>query len=181
MQKLGAVAKGKSQETNPAQYAIDGDPNTFWLVGDPKGAAKHPHELTISFPASVSISGLLLMPRQNHREHEGDIREYVIHVSDDGSQWRELMRGESMSTFDPQELRFPQSVATRHLKLTALSGFGPDSTAALAELAVIYAGPKLKDLDESGIEYRRSRTATPDIDEGVEPAQPKPTPTPKKG
>jgi hypothetical protein len=25
--------------------------------------------------APVTISGLVLMPRQNHREHEGDIRE----------------------------------------------------------------------------------------------------------
>jgi alpha-L-fucosidase len=138
MKKLGAVAQAQGEAAN----AIDGDPHTAWLSGGPRSGARHPHELTISFPAPVTMSGLVLMPRQNHREHEGDIREYVIQVSDDGQQWREVKRGALVSTFAPQSVRFSQPVSARHLKLTALSGFGPDATASLAELAVIYAGPK---------------------------------------
>jgi len=62
----------------------------------------------------------------------------------------------------------------RHLKLTALSGFGTDPTAALAEVAVVYTGPKLAD-DHGTIEYRNIRTASPDIDAGGNaPAKPKP-------
>jgi hypothetical protein len=129
------------------------------------------------------MSGLALMPRQNHREHEGDIREYVIEASDDNQQWREVKRGELLSTFEPQEARFSQTVTARYLKLTALSGFGTDTTAALAELAVIYAGPKLKDTGEDTIKYQRSKTATTDIDEGTvtpeKPANPAPAQKPK--
>ena len=67
----------------------------------------------------------------------------------------------------------------RVLSLTALSGFGTDVTAALAELAVIYAGPKLPEETDDAPEYKRSRTATTDIDEGTPAAQPTPTPRPR--
>jgi beta-galactosidase len=89
------------------------------------------------------MSGAVCMPRQDQREHEGDIRDYVIQVSDDGSVWREVARGSLVSTFAPQRILFPQTVTTRYLRFTALSGFGSDTTSSLAELAVIYTGPKL--------------------------------------
>lgn len=176
MKKLGAEARGESQPANPAANAVDGDPNTFWLAGDARRNVKHPHRLSVSFARPVAVSGLVLMPRQNHREHEGDIRGYVVEASDDGVDWREAARGELVSTFEPQRLNFPRALSARHLRLTALDGFGTDVTAALAELAVVYAGPKLPDEAEDAPEYRRSRTATPDIDEGTPAAQPTPTP-----
>src|SRR5207248_1239768 len=111
---------------------------------------------------------------------EGDIREYDIQVSDDGHEWHEAARGELLSTFAPQQISFPRTITVRRLKLTALSGFGPDKTTALAELAIIYAGPKLPDAGADALNYQRSKTATPDIDEGtVAPKQPT-TPPPKR-
>jgi hypothetical protein len=47
-----------------------------------------------------------------------------------------------------------------------LSGFGNDESTALAELAVIYAGPKLERDGAGNIEYRRSRSTSTDVDEG---------------
>ncbi|HYX41321.1 MAG TPA: discoidin domain-containing protein, partial [Pyrinomonadaceae bacterium] len=176
MRKLGATAQAEGQAAN----AIDGDPNTFWQAGAQKQPARQTQTLTVSFPAPVSVSGLVLMSRQNHREHEGDIREYLIQVSADGREWREAARGELLSTFAPQQINFPQPIIVRQLKLTALSGFGPDKTAALAELAIIYAGPKLPEAGADALNYQRSKTATPDIDEGtVAPKQPT-TPPPKR-
>lgn len=132
MGKLGAVTQGDGAAAN----VVDGNPNTFWLAGE-RGAG-HPHELIIRFPAPVEISGLVCMPRQNHREHQGDIREYAVRVSDDGNRWQDLVRGELVSSYSPQQVLFPQTISTRFLKFTALSGFGPDATASLAELAVIH-------------------------------------------
>ena len=175
MKKLGAQASSTAGE---ASSAIDGDPNTFWLAGDQRGPRLN-HALTIAFPQAVSFSGLLLMPRQNHREHEGDIREYSIQLSDDGANWREIKRGALESTFDPQTISFGQPVTAKFVKIVPLSGFGPDRTTALAELAVLYAGPPLPE-DDSDLEYKRSRSATPDIDEGVRPEEAKPSPSPKK-
>jgi hypothetical protein len=185
MRKLGADAAGESLPSNPAAGAIDGDPNTFWLAGDTKKNLKHPHALTVSFATPVPVSGLVLMSRQNHREHEGDIRGYMVEVSDDGANWREVARGELVSTFEPQRVLFPSTVMARRLRLTALNGFGPDATAALAELAVVYAGPKLPEETDDAPEYKRSRTATTDIDEAApapRPSVPAPRkPRPKRG
>jgi hypothetical protein len=178
MTKLGAVAEVNGA---PAGSAIDGDPNTFILVGDQKEALREQVDLKIAFKAPVAFSGVVLMPRQNHREHEGDIRGYVLQVSDDGSDWREVARGDLTSTFAPHEIRFSRTVTAQYLKLVSLSGFGTDKTTSLAELAIIPAGPKSK-TSSGTIEYQRNRSATPDIDDVPEPdkkPKPKPSPRPK--
>src|SRR5215212_9486798 len=95
--------------------------------------------LMITLNAPAAMSGMVLMQRQNHREHEGDIRAYVLQVSDDGRDWREVARGELLSTFAPQQIDFSSTVTARYLKFIALSGFGVDKTTALAELAVVVA------------------------------------------
>jgi len=64
-------------------------------------------------------------------------------------------------------------VTARHLRLTALSGFGTDRASALADVAVLYAGPALPE-EEGELEYKRSRAASSDIDEaGMEERKPK--------
>jgi beta-galactosidase len=147
MKKLGAVAHANGES---AGVAIDGDPNTFWLAGDPRAQLREQLELVIDFPGPVAISGLVIMPRQTQREHEGDIREYMILASNDAGEWRDVVRGELVSTFAPQQIQFPRTITARYLKLISLSGFGVDKTTSLAELAVIYAGPKLDDGTNSG-------------------------------
>jgi hypothetical protein len=160
MKKLGATASGWPDAAN----TIDGDPNTYSLVSV-KGETPRPQpELTIAFPAQVPFTGLVLMPRQNHRDHEGDVREWLIQASDDGSNWREIKRATLGSTFDPQTVDFGAAINARYLKLTALSGFGNDRASALADVAVVYAGPALA--EESGdLEYKRSRSVSADVDE----------------
>ena len=160
MQKLSA----KATATGDAANLIDGDPNTFWLAGDPKKERQN-QEFVINFPNIVAMNGLVLMPRQNEREHQGDIREYSILLSDDGANWREIKHGVLVSTFEPQTIRFGQTVSAKFLKMISLSGFGVDKTTALAEIAVIYTGEELND-DDGDIEYRRNKAASPDIDEG---------------
>lgn len=173
MQKLGAVAEVNGA---PAGSAIDGDPNTFILVGSQQEPLREQVDLKVTFNAPVTMSGVVLMPRQNHRQHEGDIRGYVLQVSDDGNDWREVARGELLSTFAPQQIGFTSSVTARYLKLVALSGFGTDKTTSLAELAVIQPGAKRG--GSQTMEYQRSRSATPDIDD-VPDDKPKPKPSPR--
>jgi beta-galactosidase len=169
MKKLGAKAVGAGDAAN----AIDGDPNTFWLSGNQRDAARQNQELIVSFPNAVSFSGLVIMPRQNHRDHEGDIREYSVQASDDGTNWRELKRGELVSTFDPQPINFGKNVSAKFIKIVSLSGFGADKTTAIADLAVIYTGARLPD-DADDLEYKRVKSASTDIDEGVNPDDKKP-------
>jgi hypothetical protein len=141
MSKLGASAR---LDGAPAGAAIDGDPNTFVSTGDQDAPMREQAELTITFPSPVAIAGVVLMPRQNHREHEGEIKEAVISVSEDGSVWNDVQRTYLVSTFAPQRIELSRAVTTKYLKLVSLSGFGPDKTTSLAELAVVYAGPKIE-------------------------------------
>ena len=172
MKKLGATAAA----TGDAANAIDGDPNTFWLAGSQKESRQN-QEITIGFPNAVSFSGLIIMPRQNHREHEGDVRDYRIQTSDDGVNWAELKRGALVSTFEPQTISLDRIVSTKFLKFVSLSGFGADKITALADIAVIYAGKKLLDNDDE-LEYKRSQAASSDIDESAAPTN-QPPPRPK--
>jgi len=120
------------------------------------------------------MSGLVLMPRQNQREHQGDIREFKLEWSDDQTNWQEIASGQLASTFDEQKIIFNKAIMAKYLRLTGLSGFGSDHAAALAELAIIYAGPKLMEGNQGDIEYKNIRTASPDIDAGNAPSgQPK--------
>ena len=167
MRKLGATVQAAGEN---AAAVMDGDPNTYWLAGAPvrgrSASTTRPHELTVTFPQPVAMSGLVLMPRQNDRDHQGDIRRYALSVSDDGQTWREWSRGELASTWSPQSIWFTKRLTTKHLKFTALSGFGADPASALAELAVLYAGPKLPE-NVGTIQYRRAKSTSSDIDEGA--------------
>jgi beta-galactosidase len=140
MRSLGARVQAKGENVNSV---IDGDPTTYWRMPEGEGDLREQAELLIDFPAPVPMSGVVMMPRQNHREHEGDIREYALRASDDGNEWRDVVRGELVSTWAPQRILFPRAITTQHLKLVSLSGFGPDKTTALAEIAVITSRPKV--------------------------------------
>jgi hypothetical protein len=170
MHQLGATAMADGHRANEI---VDDDPNTFWSSADARGRGPgYPHRIEINFPKSVAMDGLILMPRQNQREHQGDIHDYKIESSDDGTNWQEIASGQLASTFDEQKISFNKTVTTKDLKLTAISGFGTDNAAALAELAVIYAGPKIVDNSAADIEYKNVRTASPDIDAGGGAAKP---------
>ncbi|MGA2174248.1 MAG: discoidin domain-containing protein [Verrucomicrobiota bacterium] len=171
MRRLGARAEGEGD----GRAAIDGDPNTAWVrggTGRGQSGTSHPHALTVTFPAPAPINGLCLMPRQNDRDHAGDTRAYTVEVSDDGREWREVARGELVSTWAPQRVPFGQTVSARHLRFTALSGFGRDASTAIAELAVLYAGPKLPETAPGDIEFQPSRSTSTDVDEGRAPIKP---------
>lgn len=176
MKKLGARASGWPDAAN----TIDGDPNTYALLAV-KGDVPRPQpQLTIGFPAAVPFNGLVLMPRQNQRDHEGEVREWRIEASDDGQQWREIRRATLGSTFDPQTVPFEHGVTARYLRLTSLAGFGTDRASALADVAILYTGPRLPE-DTTDLEYKRSRSVTVDVDEaGMDERRPAPPKRPAK-
>ncbi len=168
MHQLRATATADGHRANEL---IDGDPNTFWSSADARGhGLGYPHEIEIQFPAPISMNGLVLMPRQNQREHQGDIHDYKIEASNDGTNWQEITSGQLASAFNEQKIVFGKTITSKALKLTVTSGFGTDTSTALGELAVIYVGPKIAEDNENNMEYRNVRTASPDIDAAGGPA-----------
>jgi beta-galactosidase len=112
------------------------------------------------------MDGLFVMPRQNDRDHVGDVRGYDIQASDDGTNWQSVAQGEMVSSFDPKTIRFSKTVSAKQIKFSSLSGFGNDAATAIAEIAVMYAGPKLTGNSSGDIQYQRVRSTSTDVDEG---------------
>ncbi|HEX4342266.1 MAG TPA: discoidin domain-containing protein, partial [Verrucomicrobiae bacterium] len=169
MSRLGATARADGENANAA---IDGDPNTFWSVGVPSRnrnaapPARRPHVLTVSFPQAVAMSGLTVMPRQNDRDHAGDVRGFEVQASAGGTNWERIAQGELASSFNPKTILFSKIVTAKEIKFSSLSGFGNDPVTAIAEIAVRYAGPKLSESSGGEIHYQRVRSTSVDVDEG---------------
>ncbi len=98
-------------------------------------------------------------------------------MSNDGQTWRTAADGKLPSTWNPQTIKFAKTETATSLRLTARNSYGADASAALAEIAVLYAGPPLPENGDATVEYKRVRSTSSDVDEGpiAAPAsQPKP-------
>ncbi|MGE4286654.1 MAG: discoidin domain-containing protein, partial [Phycisphaerae bacterium] len=137
------------------QSAIDGNPNSYWT----SPLRNYPHRLNIVFPGVVEISGLRVINRQDQREHQGDIREYEVLINEDGESWTVAAKGELASTFNPQVIDFGRTVSAKCIRFNAISGFGADRTASIADIAVIYEGRPIEQLVESEA-YVKTASAT---------------------
>ena len=58
------------------------------------------------------------------------------------------------------------AVTASHLRLTAVSGFGKDRVAALADFAIHYTGPPLPGTQLPPPTYQPARSASTDVEEG---------------
>ena len=167
MHELGAMVQADGQV---ADAIVDGDPDTFWSSVGRRGredGRRYPHEITVTFTNEVPLQGIVLMDRQNDRNHQGDIHEFKIESSNNGQEWNQVITGELASTWNPQRVEFPAIIKAKRLRLTALSGYGNDASASLAELAVLYTGPHMSGENQRAVEYRRVRSTSTDVDEAI--------------
>ncbi len=128
-----------SQASYPADLANDGDPTTIWH--SPWGGnAKLPVALEFDLLNEKVLSGIEYLPRQD--QGNGRIGDYRLQVSRDGKKWQDFG---PKATFpkgtETQELKFAKPIATRYLRLVALSEQGGNSFAAAAEIRPIIAPP----------------------------------------
>lgn len=101
-----------------AERILEGDPNTF-AASD---LLRYPFTLEMEADREVFLKGLLYMPRQNEREHKGDIKGCKVEAYLDGD-WKVVYEGELPSSFEPKELLFCEAVRTFKIRFTALYGF----------------------------------------------------------
>jgi hypothetical protein len=138
MQKLGAkiIKTDSAQENFPADNLLDGDQNTIWHTAWGEGAPNWPHHVVIGFDQAAELKGATLLPRQDNNRN-GWIKEYALYISADGQSWGEpVAKGTFEANAQPKEIKFPNPVQGRFLKLEALAGFNPQPFASLAELTV---------------------------------------------
>jgi len=111
---------------NVVSNLLDGDPNTYWLAGGKYGG-QYPFTLEITIEEPTMVRGLLVVPRQNHRDREGAVKRYEIWVSEDNIQWSCFDQGEFPASFQPQEILFERAVRLKGLRLRLLEGFSAEN------------------------------------------------------
>lgn len=158
-----------------AATVIDGNPNTAWQPDLPRTSVQHWQEdsiIELRFTNAIPIRGLIIMNRQNDRLRTGDIKEFVVESSNDRQFWREVVRGELASTFEPQTIMFPRAEHAMFLRFRPLSTHVPGALPAIAELAVITPYQITQPPPEPiQFDYRPAGYASPDIDEAPPPWQ----------
>ena len=112
MKELGAKIDDDS-----LSVCLDGNPQTFVRL-----TGGYPYSFIIQTPQKQDISGILYMPRQNHREHEGELRSYLIEAWLDGT-WKQVQKGKLSSSYEPKRIAFLHEVYTDRIRFTALDTF----------------------------------------------------------
>ncbi len=137
LQRLGATATASSQQRGyEASRAIDGNPKTFWHTRWEPDVDGHPHHLVIDLKKTVTVRGLVYLPRQDMTN--GRIAKFAVYVSGDGKQWgRPAAAGTWPNAGAEQRVRFEKPRQARFVKLVAESEGRGREWASAAEVDVI--------------------------------------------
>lgn len=94
----------------------NGNPEDYFLYQG------YPAHIKITMSKAHIFYGIVYVPRQNNKEHEGDIKNYRIEYEKD-EKWEFLCEGELKSSFLTKEILFPHKVTASKIRFIALSGF----------------------------------------------------------
>ena len=119
---------------NEGNEIFDGDKNTVWFVR----GNKMPVSMTMDMGKVENVKGFQYLPDQN-RWSSGIIFDYVLSVSKDGRNWKEVSKGEFSNINNHpimQTINFDATPA-RFIKVTALRSTDNSTSAGFAEVDVI--------------------------------------------
>lgn len=134
-------ASSEEPETGFAHFAIDGNPDTWWHTSYTNGLPGFPHAIAVDMGASMTFSGFIYTPRMD--SDKGLISQYAFSISDDGEQWKEVIRGQFTYHYirkDPavQRIDFSSPVKARYFRLDAKTPVKTgEQSATAAELDII--------------------------------------------
>lgn len=84
-----------------------------------------PVTITLVLKKQVALKGLLYLPEQKDRAHEGFIRDYRLEYFEERTGgWKLLKSGTLLNTSLSQQLLFDETVTAERLRLTVLSCYG---------------------------------------------------------
>jgi len=119
----------------PAANLIDGDPSTFWHTPWTRAVKKYPHEVVIRFERPVSVTTVMLTPRQD--QNSGRVAKFGIDASADGSAWNRASQGVFGEDGATVRAQMAPASEIRYLRVVLESPrVAKQNFAALAEIAV---------------------------------------------
>ncbi len=127
-----------SQELgNEGANLVDGDPATLWHTMYSVTVAGYPHWIDFDAAENTMIKGFKYMPRQDGGNN-GNIKDYMIQISDDGTNWSEPV---AKGSFDASEkvkvVIFEKPVKARYVRFTGLNSINGQDFASGAEFELI--------------------------------------------
>ena len=118
------------------EFAVDGNPDTFWHTEWNHNSPGLPHEIIIELLPPSTIKGFTYLPRQDESDH-GTIRDYEFYVSDDGKNFGQPVK---KGSFEPgKELKTEtfEPIKCRFIKLRAISEINGLNFTSAAEIGVV--------------------------------------------
>lgn len=142
--QVGQLLQGKAKvircdsqsQDDPADNAIDGDPETVWhTLWEPK-PAPFPHFLVVDLNTSRKLRGIRVLPRVNGPE--GRMADCTVYVSEKPDQWGDPVAITVLAdTPMSQEILFPAPVSGRYLKLESRSSHRNNPNTVIADLDIV--------------------------------------------
>ena len=119
-----------------AKNLVDGNPATIWHTMYSVTVAKYPHWVDFDAAEVKNIKGFIYMPRTG--SWNGNIKDYTIHVSQDGKNWGEpIKKGKFERNLEPKRVMFDTPVKARYIRFTGLSSHNGQDFAGGSEFSVI--------------------------------------------
>jgi len=121
---------------NPASYAIDNNPSTFWHTQYSGSTPRHPHTIVIDMAKVYNVTSVLYTARTDGNEN-GMIREYEIYISKTASDFgTAVATGSFAKTTAQQVATLKKPVEGRYLKLIAKSEVNNNAWASASEISI---------------------------------------------
>ena len=119
-----------------AKNLVDGNPSTIWHTMYSVTVAKYPHWVDFDAAEEKMIKGFIYVPRTNSTN--GNIKDYTIHVSQDGKNWGEpVKKGPFSPKREAQRVMLDKPVKARYIRFTGLSSQNGQDFAGGTEFSVI--------------------------------------------
>ncbi|MCH5179055.1 MAG: discoidin domain-containing protein, partial [Prevotellaceae bacterium] len=131
-----ASSEENKAEDTPAANLVDGNPSTFWHTMYSVTMANFPHWVDFDCLQQCTLTGFSYLPRQD--SPNGNIKDYEIFVSQDGTNWGEpIYKGSFANNRNIKKVMFTKPVQARYLRFRALSNQAGDDYATGAEFSIM--------------------------------------------
>ncbi len=130
-------------ENGAAKNLVDGDTGTIWHTSYSVTQADYPHFVDFDLLEDSKVKGFTYLPRQGGGEN-GDIKHYVIYLSQDSKTWKEVHRGSFERNKDEKRVLFNKPENARYLRFEALSSQNGASYGGGSEFQVLTEKKKCK-------------------------------------
>jgi galactose oxidase len=107
---------------NPASYAIDGNPATFWHTEYNPVEVPLPHHAIIDLGTTQNLNGFTYLPRQDGNLN-GNIGQHTIELSLNNLTWTLVASATFVDDDSLKETGFPDTL-TQYIRITALTEAG---------------------------------------------------------